>query len=74
MVAVLNPAKAVLDDIPEVKQEDAQFNLLTQVNPFVVDQRSAGIGLPYQDKRKQRHAVGTQGWNTNNESMVCCQG
>lgn len=74
MVAVLNPTDAIFGDVPQVKGKNAQFGLLAQVNPLVVDEGRAGVGLPNQNERKQRHAVGTQTWDTDDESTVYGQG
>lgn len=60
MTGVLKPADKVFHDVPDVKRQDAQFGLLTQVNPFVVQQGRAGVGASDQNERKQGHTVGAE--------------
>ena len=60
MVAVLEPANQILKNVPNVEGKNAQFGLLPQVNPLMVKQGRAGVRLPHQNERKQRHTIGAQ--------------
>ena len=67
MMPVLNSTDQVFNDIPEVKQDNPQFELLPQMNTFVVEQGRAGMRMPDQNKREQSHAIRPQRSNMNDE-------
>jgi len=67
MITVLEPANQILDSIPEIEWQNAQFGLLPQMNSLVVEQGRNRVRFSHQNERKQRHTVGAKGRNVDDK-------
>lgn len=62
-------AYQVFNEVPEVKRENAHFQLLPEVDPFVVQEDRTVVTVFGQDERKKRYSFYPQKWNVNQDSF-----
>ena len=71
MVVVDNRPNHVFRQIEEIEGKDAQLELLSQMDLFMVQQDLIGRGFLHEDKRKQSHPLNMQAGRRDNETFKC---
>ena len=64
-IFVLKPSVKVFQQIPHVKHNQPQLQLLPEMNPLVIQQKSRSMTTTNQHKRPQRHSINPQKWQHN---------